>query len=448
MNIFKEVAILNDYPNLLKNTMQSIIHDMSENTESFVVDAEKNFTRDRKLNFDNMINIILSMGGKSIYSELLEYTGYSIDTPTPSGFVQQRSKLLPHAFEYLFNKFTDTYKELKTFNGYRMLAVDGSALVCVANPDEPSSYTKLNQFEKRYNELHINALFDLNNRLYLDCIVQARHEQNEYGAFIRMAERSEIEGKAIVIADRGYESYNVLEHLNRKGWKYIIRGKDINSITGIAHGNAEAFANLNEFDVDVNKVLTRRITNEIKAHPEKYKWLPQNVKFDFMDKSDPYCPISFRIVRFEISDGQYETIITNLDRDEFSSKLIKKIYSLRWGIETSFRELKYALGLTSLHTKKAVYITQEIFARLTMYNFCEMVTLHVVIKQHKTKYNYQVNFTVAIHVCIRFFRCRSNIAPPDVEALIQKNVLPIRDGRSHTRNVRDGHPVSFTYRLS
>lgn len=427
--------------------MQSIINDMAENTEIFVVDPVKDFTRNRKLNFEDMINIILSMGGKSIYCELLEYTGYAVDTPTPSGFVQQRNKLLPYAFEHLFKKFTDTYKNLKTFNGYRMLAVDGSTLISAANPDEPS-YTKLNQFDKRYNELHLNALYDLNNRLYLDCIVQTVNEQNENDALIRMAERSEVEDKVIVIADRGYESYNVLEHLSQKGWNYVIRGKDIYSKTGIAHGNAETFSNSSEFDVDVNKILTRRHTNEIKKHPEKYKWMPQNVRFDFMDKSSPYYPISFRMVRFELSDGKYETILTNLNRDEFPAELIKEIYSLRWGIETSFRELKHALGLTSLHTKKAIYITQEIFARLTMYNFCEMVTLNVVIQQHKTKYDYQVNFTVAICVCIRFFRCRSNISPPDVEALIQKNVLPIRDGRNYTRNVRTGHPVSFIYRIA
>lgn len=29
---------------------------------------------------------------------------------------------------------------------------------------------------------------------------------------------------------------------------------------------------------------------------------------------------------------------------------IKKLYAMRWGIETSFRELKYAIGLACFHT--------------------------------------------------------------------------------------------------
>ena len=33
----------------------------------------------------------------------------------------------------------------------------------------------------------------------------------------------------------------------------------------------------------------------------------------------------------------------------------------RWGIERSFRKLKYTIGLTNFHAKKVEYILQEIF---------------------------------------------------------------------------------------
>ena len=39
---------------------------------------------------------------------------------------------------------------------------------------------------------------------------------------------------------------------------------------------------------------------------------------------------------------------------------------MRWGIETSFRELKYAIGLTSFHARKPDFIKQEIYARLLL----------------------------------------------------------------------------------
>ena len=37
---------------------------------------------------------------------------------------------------------------------------------------------------------------------------------------------------------------------------------------------------------------------------------------------------------------------------------------MRWGIETAFRELKYAIGLTCFHAKNPEYIKQEIYAKL------------------------------------------------------------------------------------
>ena len=38
-------------------------------------------------------------------------------------------------------------------------------------------------------------------------------------------------------------------------------------------------------------------------------------------------------------------ITTNLPKEDFPVEEIKKVYAMRWGIETSFRELKYAIGL-------------------------------------------------------------------------------------------------------
>ena len=43
--------------------------------------------------------------------------------------------------------------------------------------------------------------------------------------------------------------------------------------------------------------------------------------------------LSFRIVRFPISDDSYECIVTNLPSDEFPSEQIKLLYYARWAIE-------------------------------------------------------------------------------------------------------------------
>ena len=76
---------------------------------------------------------------------------------------------------------------------------------------------------------------------------------------------------------------------------------------------------------------------------------------------------------------------------------------MRWGIETSFRELKYSIGLTHFHSKKLDYIKQEIWARLILYNFCEAITTRTILRQshRKRKHSYQLNYTRAIHICCR-----------------------------------------------
>ena len=70
-----------------------------------------------------------------------------------------------------------------------------------------------------------------------------------------------------------------------------------------------------------------------------------------MDAENKNYPISFRLIRFKIKENNYETIITNLNNYEFGSEDIKRIYNIRWTIETSFRDLKHSLGLIRLHSK-------------------------------------------------------------------------------------------------
>ena len=171
-----------------------------------------------------------------------------------------------------------------------------------------------------------------------------------------------------------------------------------------------------------------------------------NMKFDYMSKEEPWYEFHCRIVRFKITDDTYECIMTNLDRDEFPMEVIKELYNKRWGIETSFRELKYAIGLNALHSKKRKLIQQEIYARIILYNFCQRIVQEVRIpKKEKRKYEYQVNFTRSFHILRYFLRKKGGAAPP-VDNLIVKEILPTRPGRSDTRNVKPKTVVCFNYR--
>lgn len=97
--------------------------------------------------------------------------------------------------------------------------------------------------------------------------------------------------------------------------------------------------------------------------------------------------------------------------------------------------------------KKVEYIVQEIFAKMVMYNFCSIITSHVVIQKKQRRHCYQVNFSKAISICKKYFKTW-NIHPPNVEALIQEYILPIRNGRSSPRNIKSRTFVSFNYGIA
>jgi len=263
---------------------------------------------------------------------------------------------------------------------------------------------------------------------------------------VDMIDRSHIIGNVIVIADRGYEGYNNLAHIQEKGFKYLIRIKD-KGTRGILHGLR--LPKDGSFDICTQRIITKKRSKEIKSKPDIYKIVDGgSAIFDFVNPANPFYPMSFRVVRFKITDDSYETVITNLAQSEFSPQDLKDLYNMRWGIETSFRALKYSIGLNNFHSKKQERIVQEVFARIIMYNFAEMITSHVIISQSDTKHIYQVNFTVAIHICRQFLRIWINAPPFDVEALIRKNILPVRPNRRDKRKIRIRTAVSFLYRVA
>ncbi|MBU5674793.1 IS4 family transposase, partial [Paenibacillus brevis] len=424
-----------------------LIREMSASPAPYVKNPETDFTRKKKLPFETVMQLLISMGGNSIYKELLESQGYDVNTATSSAFVQQRNKILPSAVEFLFREFTQSYQDLKDYRGYRLLAIDGSDLHIATNAEDTDTYFQSGPNTKGYNLLHLNAAYDLCNRLYVDAIVQPRRLGNEGKALADMVDRSSIKGKTIVTADRGYESYNNFAHIERKGWNYVIRVRDSSGIVTSLHLPTDG-----EFDLPIHLTLTKKQTKEVKAHPEIYRFVPATSTFDFLDLHENFFyPISFRVLRLALPNGEYETVITNLSAVDFPPDEIKSIYNMRWGIETSFRALKYTVGLTNFHAKKQESIVQEIFARMIMYNFAEMITSHVVISQIDKRHPYQVNFTVAVHVCRHLLRSRDDEPPPDVEALIRKNILPIRPvrpGQKNTRKIRYKSAVSFVYRVA
>ena len=202
-------------PKFLRGMLLSMIRKMGEHPEQYVRQPGRDFTRPRTLTFETVISLLLTMSENSIGKVLIGRFQNSEKTPSASAFVQQRQKLLPVALETLFHRFTALLRPEKTFCGCRLLAVDGSSLKSAACPEDPASYRPGTPRQHGWNLWHMNALFDLENGIYTDLIVQKEHEKNECRALCQMAGRSRVSGKVILLADRNYESCNNLAHLEK-----------------------------------------------------------------------------------------------------------------------------------------------------------------------------------------------------------------------------------------
>ena len=285
----------------------------------------------------------------------------------------------------------------------------------------------------------------------MDAVIQPVHFKDEFKAFCTMVDRLEtLEGTSdIFIADRGYCSYNNMAHVLEKNQFFLFRSKDVN-VRGIA-GHLP-LPKQGSFDLCLNIVIKRSHSRKIKASGDYVTFVGAASAFDFLPYGslDTYT-LPVRVVRFPLDDGSYECIMTNLPADEFTAQDIKRLYFSRWGIETSFRKLKYTIGLGSFHSYKPEFIKQEIWAKLIAYNLTETVINHTVVETRKnTKHSYKVNFTEAAHICRVFFRLHSRKNPADVIPLLSRKPIPVRKERSFPR-LQTAHfrrPRYFLYRAA
>lgn len=434
----------------IKDILDGIISDMSSNVSNYAKNPDKDFTRDRKLPFEKVVKIILSMKGNTLNKELYDFFGRTPDNiVTSSAFVQQRDKLADNVFEDIFHRFNETMTDVRTYRGYQLYAVDGSD-INIAYDKDADTYWEPSKGGKGVNQYHLNAIYDLLNKVYVDANLTPRPKWNERKDFIDMLEQMDLNTKTLFIADRGYPSWNVFAHFKHKNnADYLIRVRN-------AENTLVRELPMMELDVDRKLTITTnrkyKDTNGYKFIPKRKgtqnrvyteKPSPAEVQWDFGEFEE----LNFRIVRFKITNDDYETIFTSLPRDKFSIQDIKELYAMRWGIETSFRELKYVIGLTNLHSKKDGFIRQEIFAKLTMYNFCERIISVAVVEQDAgRKHKYQINYTMGMQICLDFYRAL--VKSDDVYSLILKYIEAVREGRRDKRKLKPKTFVYFAYRVA
>lgn len=436
----------------MKRQLNSILQWMAKDPSSFVVHPGHDFTRNRILDFETMMRLLITFGGQTLRKEIFTAMKDELmEIPSASAFCQQRQKILPCAFYEAFRQFNNETADMdcgdEDWYGYIILAVDGTD----ANISyDPASDTFIENAGKSYNQFHINALYDITNRIYRDCLIEPKSKYNEARAAGEMMLRTKVRGRVLLLGDRNYASLNLFETLNRNNKEYVIRAQS-NFIKEFESLPSEEFDKHLVIRIytsmrDYQKALKRSEKNiHYLVGKSKFGKPKKNVTWDYQNGA----LIGFRIVRFQLSTGEWETLITNTNSAAFPLERLKHLYSMRWGIETSFRSLKYSIGMTNFHTRNEECIKQEIYAAMLMYNVTERIISGIVIEQREDcVYEYHVDFSTASYVIRDFFRTTKD-PPGDLEKRLARYKTPYRPERHDKRKaVISKGVIYFMYRVA
>ncbi|MCF0231042.1 MAG: IS4 family transposase [Enterococcus sp.] len=426
-------------PEKLKKSLFDSIDSLLDERELYLVNPAADFTRNKLISFRQTMLFYLSSGNGTLSSEMLDFFKEQ-KLPTASAMIQQRNKIKAIAYEDLFRDFTGKLPVTKKMKGLQLVAVDGSHLNVPYNPKDSFSHTNCIEGRKGFNQLLLNAAYDPLNNLYLDAIVQGYHSMNESRACCTMIDRhSASPFSTVFIMDRGYSAYNVIAHAIHNSQYFVLRAKA--SFARSLSKTNEMLQGTDEFDEDITVHLGFRSTYNGKY--ENYHAIKRTPgRYDYLHETGDIDRLSFRVLQIKIKDSQ-EYIITNLPRSTFSSAEISNIYNLRWNEEVSFRELKYDAKLISFHSKTHEFQIQEIFAKLTAFNFCSEVIGNIEPSDNKnTKHEYRIEKSNAFKVCIKFLKGLVK----NVVSLISKKKVPVRLNRIYPRNLRRQSADTLNYR--
>jgi Transposase DDE domain len=388
--------------------------------------SEKDFTRNRKLPFASLVLLITRLCKKTLSIELekfFEDIGCTLNCSV-SAFTQQRLKLQPVFFYYWNMILCSSYYfyyggAVKRWNGYRIIAVDGSNISLINN----TALSKYFGGQSNQNGSFVQAKTLYHYDVLNELIVLPQIKPYRYGE-LNMAYDAidKTEEDMLLIYDRNFSNYKMVAlHLwQEKERKFVIRAKEnINLIKVFIESN------------ESSSIVTMEST------PSSIEGLK---KSGFM--TDKNTGLTVRLVRVEL-DKSVEVLITNLwEKDGYATELFKNLYFMRWGIETNISVQKNIVQLESFSGLTIQAVLQDFYATVMMTN------LHsILIKdaQQTVEQTYKKRkYPVKVNKNKSFGKLKMNLVylfvNNDVEAILQKlhdhfikEVIPIRKGRSFER---------------
>lgn len=393
---------------------------------------EQDFTRNRKQPFSRVLLFMLNLLRKSMIIEIdnfLQHLNSKLDCQkvenfTSSAFVQKRKKIKPEVFNYLSSVITDNYyiesnQNIKRFNGFRILAVDGSKITLPFTEELKLVFGESkNQTNTAIVQAMSSVLYDVLNHLVLNSVLEnIKTGERE----LALRHKSHWKQKDLVIYDRGYPSYDFKHEHIKTGIDYLIRVQK------------------NHSKIVSSFILSKKRTLIVDVFPQE--------RHVFTGKDyDKATGLKVRLVRVDLPSGEIEILMTSLlDSQIYPASMFKELYFLRWGIETFYDELKNKLKVEYFTGYSIMSIQQDFFCAIFISNLQSVIVNDLEeelrIKNQNTKLDYKINTNLSYgFLKNRILELLFKEAPleevfKELENLFLQNTIPIRLNRNNKREV-------------
>ena len=351
---------------------------MSKFKETHKIKAT-DFTRNRKLNFITIVNIMLKKSSKSLQNtlndsreKLLNLSKKAYESVTASAYTRARAKLNYTAFIELSSLVRDEFYEdgdYQKFKGFRLLAVDGSIIILPYSENIKTLFTptiaknQIEIFTKEVIQARASVLYDVMNNI----VVDATLKDKAYGERVLAISHLQHTNKNdLILFDRGYPSIELFANIIKNNSNFLIR---------IRRNSFKQVAFL--FDP---KNTQSDITIEITA--------PKKLKEILIENALP-TTMTIRFVKVVLKTGEIEVLATNvLNHNILHTDDFKELYNKRWGIETFFYVLKNRLSLENFTGNTALAVQQDFYITIFLSNYESLLTYdsNILLKEKTKKY--------------------------------------------------------------
>lgn len=409
---------------------------------------KKDFTRNRKLTFENMIILILQKWVKSLQLRLNEFSlnlWKKLDTITASAYVQAKNKISYKLFlhlnlEIIINLYYNIEENeawYETWNNFRLLATDGSQIRLPEGKELKEKYwtTKIKNpkwYQWEYCHWLLSVLYDPLNNLALDSILEKWNYSERALAIqniLNLKDTINIKEKDLLLYDRWYYSSFLFAVILAYNKEVLFR---------IKRKTCKEADELFEKDcIITSKVVTIKVKNKEKEYEEKY-WIKLNKKLE--------NNIKIRLVRVVLNTWEIEVLATSLlDEEKYETKIFKDLYFKRWRIEVYYGILKSRLWIENFTWKNVESVLQDLYSSIYLSNYETIMTrghnmeLEMKTKQknlrNKQKVNKQVSFNIIKNRVMDLFLKDRDIDDimEELSIIFNTNITQERVWRSNSR---------------